>query len=102
LLLVVAVDVIAVLGHAVGIAQMTLEAGGSLVHRFGVPSRIADKALVLRAEHISVPTERMPGVVLFAHRLGDVPGNGIAGIIFPVSRSITAVLQAVNQVVNTC
>src|SRR5690606_37503716 len=45
---------------------------GGVVHRVGVPVRIADVALVLDADRVRVVRAHVPGLLAFADHLGDL------------------------------
>jgi hypothetical protein len=50
---------------------------------------------MLRPEHVQVPTDHVPRIIGFPHRLGDVAGDRITRIAFPRS-----VLQAVDEIID--
>src|SRR3989442_11840016 len=56
---------------------------GGLIHCFRVPGRVVHKALVLGAKHPRVPTAHVPGVIGFAHLLGNITGRSAK----PITRS---------------
>src|ERR1035441_8001532 len=55
---------------------------------------------MLGAEHVLVPTAHVPGPIGFPHRLGDVTGNWIIRMVLGMAHVITAVLQAVDEVID--